>query len=65
MSRFLRLSPTSDILPMTRSFLFILCLLLMMATSVVAQDFDSYKGADTLFAKAETFDAQLVDELNT
>jgi ABC-type branched-subunit amino acid transport system substrate-binding protein/outer membrane protein assembly factor BamD (BamD/ComL family) len=39
---------------MARFYLTIICLLLLIVTSVPAQDFQSSQGADTLFAKAET-----------
>ncbi|MFQ5633683.1 MAG: tol-pal system YbgF family protein, partial [bacterium] len=54
MSRVPRPLIMQDPLQMTR-FLTLLCWLLVTATSVSAQGFESRPGADTLFAKAETF----------
>ena len=54
MSRFPRPLTMRYSLQVIRFYLTILCLLLVLVTSVPAQDFESRQGADTLFAKAET-----------
>ena len=54
MSRFPRPLTMRYSFQMIRFHLTLLCLLLVTATSVTAQDLESRQGADTLFAKAET-----------